>query len=410
MKIIVISFLAFILFTTAAFGQEYEEYVSEADKLYKSGNREAAKELYVKAAEKGSAEAHFALAYKYVMTPEELFYHYSEAAKKGHAKALDSALEHLLFRANSLKADPQKAMDLYDEAKKANPSLSLYDEANAIKLLKMCVEPKGFDGEKFMKKYGLEDKGEQNQDYYVWELAEEASRGGRFGKPDPELVLNLVIRGGMVPAELRLAVEKVHANWKNGIIEEFDICDYITSGIGQGYCASRANDGEENEREIQISTLKDKLGGDAEPLLNRAYGSAVRFIESKASNEEGHGGSGRAAWIVMSEMEQKNQYLALIETIRAGFLPVPEHSFAKADQQLNEMVRHVLHELQKKAEEDYCPVTPDGVRAVQRLWIPYRDASVELFVRINPAIDENVWKSWLTEKRIQELVLLLELE
>jgi hypothetical protein len=411
MKIIIISFLAFILFTPAAFGQEYEEYLLKANKRYESGDRETAKELYLKAAEKGSAEAHFALAYQYVLTPEERLYHYSEAAKKGHAEALGYALELLLFRANSLRlADPQKALDLYDEAKKANPDLALYDEENTAKVMKMCAEPKGFDAEQFMKKYGVEDDGEQYPDYQVWELAEEASRGGQFGKPDPELVLNLVCRGGAVPAEVMSAVEEVYANWKKGVVKEFNICDYVTSGSGQGYCASKADDKEEEERESKLNTLKEKLGGDAEQLLNRAYDSAVQFIELKASNEEGHGGTGRTAWIIESEIEQKNQYVELIEKIHAGFVPVPKNSAAKADQQLNETYQHVLHELQKKAAEEDYPVTPDNLRAVQRLWIPYRDASVELFVHMNPSIDKNIWKSWLTERRIQELKLILELE
>jgi tetratricopeptide (TPR) repeat protein len=381
MKTIIISFLTLIILATESFGQEYEEYLLKANKSYESGDQDTAKELYLKAAE------------------------------KGHAEALGYALEKLLFRANSLRlADPQKALDLYHEAKKAKPDLSLYDEENTVKVMKMCVEPKGFDAEQFMKKYGVEDEGEQNPDYHVWELAEEASRGGRFGKPDPELVLNLVIRGGAVPAEFMLAVEEVYANWKNGVVKEFNICDHVTSGSGQGYCAERADAEKEEEREIKLNALKEKLGGDAGQLLTRAYDSAVQFIESKASNEEGHGGTGRVAWIIDSEIEQKNQYLELIEKIHAGFIPVPENSFPKADQRLNEMYRHVLHELQKKTEEDDYPVTTDEIRAVQRLWIPYRDASVELFVHMNPSIDKNIWKSWLIEIRIKELKLMLELQ
>jgi hypothetical protein len=128
MKITSISFLAFVLFTTKAFGQEYEETLLKANKSYESGDQETAKELYFKAAE------------------------------KGHAEALDCVLETLLFRANSLRlADPQKALALYYEAKKAKPGLSLYDEENMVKVMKMCAAPKGFDTEKFIKKYNVEE-------------------------------------------------------------------------------------------------------------------------------------------------------------------------------------------------------------------------------------------------------------
>jgi len=91
-------------------GGDYKEDLRQADKLYEAGDRESAKKLYVKAANKGSADAHFATAYKYHVTPEERIYHYSKAAMKGHEDALDCALDALLFRANSLeRANPQKS-------------------------------------------------------------------------------------------------------------------------------------------------------------------------------------------------------------------------------------------------------------------------------------------------------------
>ncbi len=414
MKIIIISFLALIISTAESFGQEYEKYLLKANKSYESGDRETARKLYLEAAEKGNAEAHFALASKYVVTIEESIYHYSEAAKKGHEEALNYALEELLFRANSLSiSNPQKALDLYYEAKKANPNLSLYDEENIVKVMKMCAEPKGFDAEQVMDKYGIKDnKDEQYPDYYVWELAEEASREGRFGKPDSELVLNLAIRGGMVPAEFMSAVEEVYANWKKGIVKEFNICDYVTSGLGMAYCASKANNKGEKEREIKLNKLKEKLDKNTVQLLDKAYDTAVQFIELKASNEEDHNGTDYIARIIDSEMKQKNQYLELIETIYAGSLSIfeSENSFANTNQKLNEIYQYVLHEVKKKLKESDYPITPDKIKAVQRLWIPYRDASAELFVCLNPSIDKKIWKSWLTKRRIKELKLLLELK
>lgn len=404
---IIFFFLILIIVSAESFGQEYEKYLLEANKIYESGDKEAAKRLYLKAANKGSAEAHFALAYKYIVTPEESVYHLSEAAKKGHSEALDHALDKLLFRANSLrKTDPQGALGLYYKAKKANPGINIHNEEDTLKVMKMCAEPKGFDAEKFMKKYGVED---EDEPYHVWELAEEASRGGRFGKPDPELIFNLVIRGAEAPAEFMFAVEEAYNNWKNGVVKKFNICDYVSSGWGLGYCASKANDKNKKERDAKLNKLKERLGGDSEQLLNKAYDSAVKFIELKARNEEGHGGSGRVAWMLGSEMEQKNQYLNLIEKINEGFIPSSGNSFEKADKKLNETYQKVINELEKKAEKEKYFSTQDDIRAVQRLWIPYRDSSVKLFVKINPSIDKNKWNTWFTEIRTKQLKEILEL-
>jgi hypothetical protein len=172
--------------------------------------------------------------------------------------------------------------------------------------------------------------------YHVWVIAEEASRGGRFGKPDPKLILQLVSRGGWAPAELEYAVEDVYKNWKSGTVKEFNICDFITSGGGMAFCASRSDDQDEKDRNKRLSDIRQKLNAKSHKLLDVAYASAVKFIDSKASNEEGHGGSGRGAWVIGSQMEQKNAYLDLVEKVRSGYKPSPKSLFVEADRKLNE--------------------------------------------------------------------------
>ena len=148
--------------------------------------------------------------------------------------------------------------------------------------------------------------------YHVWRIAEDASKGDRFGKPDSKLILQLVSRVGWAPAELEYAVEATYKDWKAGKVKEFNICDYITSGGGMAFCASRANDSDEKDRDARLKATGQKIGDQASKLLGLAYASAVKFIDSKTSNEERHGGSGRGAWVIGSQMEQKNEYLDLV--------------------------------------------------------------------------------------------------
>jgi len=63
----------------------------------------------------------------------------------------------------------------------------------------------------------------------------------------------------------------------------------------------------------------------------------------------------------------------------------------------------------RKKADDYNVPRVDDVRAVQRLWIPYRDATVKLFMAISPAVGEDVWKSWVTEVREKQLKAILSL-
>ena len=142
MRLRIFAFLLLPAIFLTGCGGDYKKDLMEADKIYGAGDRESAKKLYIKAANKGSADAHFAIAYKYNVTPEESIYHFSEAAKKGHEDALDYALDALLFRANSLeRANPKKALEVYKQAKKVNPSIKLYDEDVKLKTIQMSVEP-----------------------------------------------------------------------------------------------------------------------------------------------------------------------------------------------------------------------------------------------------------------------------
>jgi hypothetical protein len=380
-----------------------EECLRQAQLAEKAGDKETARGFYSKAAEKGSPEAHFALAHKYIATQRERIYHYSEAARHGHGEALDYALDVLLFNADSLElADPQAALDLYYQAKKANPCIDFFAEETKLKIMKMCAEPGKFDALAFCKKYDLKpDDG--NGFYHVWLIAEEVSKGGRFGKPDPKLILQLVARGGCVTAEFWHAVEEAHKNWKNGEAKEFDICDHVTSGFGMGFAARRADEKDSKDREAALIALEAKLGAKSRPLLRSANDSAVKFIEMKVLHEEVHGGSGRAAWMICSEMDQKNEYLKLVSDIHGGFKPSPMNNLNEADKILNKTYKNVIRDLKSVSKEDPELHSADELREVQRLWVPYRDSSARLFSAMNPSTDERLWKTWLTEVRIKQL-------
>jgi TPR repeat protein len=96
------------------FCQTSQDYVTMADKAFDAGKKEDAKKLYLKAAAMNNGDAHFAIAYKFVVTDDESVFHFSEAARLGNAEALGYALDELFFRAGSLtKASPEKAYALY---------------------------------------------------------------------------------------------------------------------------------------------------------------------------------------------------------------------------------------------------------------------------------------------------------
>lgn len=393
------------------FGQEYKDYLLKADKYFEAGEKDKAKKMYLKAANLGSAEAHYAIAYKFIVTTKESIFHYSEAAKLGHGEALDDALDTLLFRANCLtNANPQKALELYKMAKKKNPSIKLFNEDNTVKIIKKCAEAGHFDGRKFIKKYNLMKDENFFSGYYIWELAEEASKGGRFGKPDPKLIFQLIIRGGSVPAELSYAVLEYYDYWKKGIIKKFNLCNYVTSGSGLTYCSARSEKGTEKEFQKNLKVIKNIVNKKAKPLVEVAYKSAVKFIKEKAWNEEGHDGSGYAAWTRNSIYEQKTNFMNTIRRISKGYIPKNIQDLFSSDKKLNETYKIIINKLKKKPISGMkFVINEKSVRGVQRLWIPYRDKCASLFIRLAPDTKKDFWKSWLTQIRIKQLKEILDL-
>ncbi|AIW17071.1 lysozyme inhibitor LprI family protein [Vibrio tubiashii] len=381
------------------------DLVTKAQQLYEAGDQKQAQTLFTQAAEQDSAEAHFRLAYQYTLTDEESVYHLQQAAVHGHQEALKYYLDKVFFRAGSIRmSDPKAALETYYKAKQKNPSLSLYDEQEKVQVLTYAAELPERNPDAFFKTYQVEDEDGDWPFYDVWELAEQASKeGSQFGKPDPELVFWLITRGGDVPAELSFAVTDYYKHWKNDQVVPFNLCHYVTSGAGAGYCADRDAVEQEKRRQSELSALTEKLPGESLALLNLAYKEMEDYVTLKAQQEEMHGGTGRTAWIIDSIQSQKDLYLSTLEKAIQGDIEAISTPLSETDSQLNATYKKLMSAL-KLPSEDYAMPKPqaDDVREVQRQWIKHRDATCRLIASVEPQLKEQCL-NWITAQREQEL-------
>jgi uncharacterized protein YecT (DUF1311 family) len=384
-------------------------YLDSANKAYDAKQEDKAKSLYIIAAKLGSADAHFALAYNYNLSRSEKIYHLTESAEKGNTKAMGELLETLIFRANSLtETNPELAYNVYKIAKAKYPSISAYE--GEMDLVQKIIEAGPFDGNAFLKKYNITNLDSDNSYYAIWELAEEASRGGRFGKPDPKLVFQIVSRGGFAPAEYESAVNDRYFCWKENKVSPFNICTYVTSQYGMTYCAVRDEKAAEKDYQFTIKKLSSELKNGAGRDLKNAYDMAAKFFEPKALHEEGYGGTMYNMDVIESIIQQKKDYLDLITKIDSGINADTLVKTNEPDKKLNLVFQKLVDKVKNKKENEYMyDLTVKDIRATQRFWISYRDCSAKLFSRIDPAISEEVWGKWMTQTRTQELEGVLEL-
>ena len=86
--------LAFSLFVPAAASAgsqknlQVTQLLEEAGYAFSRGENQSSKALFQQAAELGSRDAHFSLAYKFVLPRKLQVSHYAAAAKQGHPEAL----------------------------------------------------------------------------------------------------------------------------------------------------------------------------------------------------------------------------------------------------------------------------------------------------------------------------------
>jgi len=338
----------------------------------------------------------------------------AEAAKNGDGGALDSLWDALFYH-NSFNAnnsglvfyDAQLCYEVYKMAKAKNPALVIDSEATRLATIQRCAEAGNLDVPALINKYHiqLDTMRGYAEIFPTWEIAREVSYGREFGQPDPLLILQLVCQGGSELVNLDPAVDVTYNNWKANKVDTFEPANYVTDQVQNdyrtmGYLSGVENDADYNWRVKTVAPqLKNKAGEQLEPAVSKAD----KFFYAKAEGEEGLGGSGIGLWIKGSEEDQRNAYLDLIVRTNRDSLPVPFSGDNSSDDRLNKTYKAVLDYLHKHPADEGMNVSDDGVRAAQRLWIPYRDATAKLLHTIRPDVEEGKWKNWLTEVRIAQL-------
>ena len=246
--------------------------------------------------------------------------------------------------------------------------------------------------------------------YQFFQLAEQVSKNKSYKTDKNKRVLQLIcLEGFAAPAEIEGAVKDAYQHWKSGKDFIFDVCKYNTSGAGAGFCASRWSAGQEKTREKELSRLSRSVSRQQDKDIRQAYKLATQYFETKAHKEEFHGGSGHTAGRIESINAQKDLYIGRIENTLYGLLPEKFPDLKKANTALNHIYQKLRERLMIKPILDInMKVEFTDVRAVQKLWLEYRDITAALLADINNKTTLFQWQAILTNERAEELKCLLE--
>ena len=354
-------------------------------------------------------------------------------ARKGSPNDMQYALVALSALRESLYVDPAFALKVYRQGSEITPSILEYNSENttgdpfadcrigpeAVPLLEMAEECPPFDVDAFLQKNRLGKADLEMSPYVLWDLAEEASRGGRFGPPDAKLAFALVLRGGGDIAERTKAIQLAHSLWKDPTKGPFRMSACFSSAVGRAYIAKQ-NDRAAEPAPINQATISKSLKDSSHRMyFEKALASATELFEAESQQFSGNRGffetqANRAQYLKTREQA----FLREVSRCLKGGVPENVAPLETSDAFLGSVYTQAMRWLAVECRvfSNSDPTKPDtfqfdgpeDLRIVQRLWVKHRDRSAELFAKINPAQAEHFWKSWLTQSRTAELTLLME--
>lgn len=185
----------------------------------------------------------------------------------------------------------------------------------------------------------------------------------------------------------------------------FDLCDDITSGMMQGFCAERAGDLADAKRRKVIAQLTGGLSGPRRVAFQRLQKAEDAFVKASAEGEVDVSGTGRGEFIEQSEQKHRDSFLAMLRTVLADRAPADTpHAAGAEDRQLNLAYGKLMA---LKDTSGLGTVTKNGIRDAQRAWLGYRDAFVA-FAEAGPTpgpVESLV--AQLTHARVDDLRALL---
>ncbi|QUJ70091.1 hypothetical protein KDD30_18250 (plasmid) [Photobacterium sp. GJ3] len=249
-----------------------------------------------------------------------------------------------------------------------------------------------------------------NSLYQIWEVAEQVSKNTAYPQQKrTQLTLQIACQGGFAPAEVKYAVMDIYDHWQHQLAFKFDLCQYITSGVGAAFCTNRFAGEQQTARIQRQTTAIQHLSSEQKAAVKDAVQMANDFFEHRATYEELHSGSSHAAFRIESVSIQNDRYLSQIIDTIAGHQPDEIPMFDEADYMLQQTYSNLTQRLKLEPIEDFnLEVTAKDVESVQRAWKKYREQTASLLASLNQGISKEAWMGILTAERSRQLAEMIE--
>jgi len=203
------------------------------------------------------------------------------------------------------------------------------------------------------------------------------------------------------PAEIEGRVAHLQALKSKPQTKRFDYCDDITSGLAEGFCATRDADIAKRGRAAKTAAIEARVPVAARPALAALRKASDAFVDARGG-EVDESGTARAEMEIDAEEAVRNAFTVHLAQLIDGRWPQASPAQAKAaDAALNIAYGKAMAYL--ASTDNLSTVKPDDTRKAQRAWIRYRDAFLAFARAASPATAPEAIAAQLTQERIKDL-------
>ncbi|HKO52196.1 MAG TPA: hypothetical protein VJV79_31025 [Polyangiaceae bacterium] len=220
---------------------------------------------------------------------------------------------------------------------------------------------------------------------------------------DYDLAIRFACQAGGAPAELSSRIARLlAARDGNPPSTPFDQCDDASSGLLVGRCAELQERRAASTRQSRLLSATTGMPKAEVEALKRA---ARLYFQSRSQREIDRSGTQAAGFVIAERTRLEDDFVRTLEQVREPSFAPPMADPHAVDASLAALLARIKSCASLSAATQPLPgmVQNTGIAETQRHWLEYRQAFVQLALKLHPSTPTGAWSAWVAGPRLDQL-------
>ncbi|MBP9694203.1 MAG: hypothetical protein KBE16_05820, partial [Alphaproteobacteria bacterium] len=225
--------------------------------------------------------------------------------------------------------------------------------------------------------------------------------------------ISYACHGCSIPAELQSMVKTLHKATETGTLDQpFSFCDHATGTHSTTACYQTKVADDQRQLYTELDSLASLFDEDEKKLYEALQEKAFAFFDRRASSEQDLSGSMRGIFQTEWEFDQRQFFLETLKKLETQALTLSHKDSVKAQKAMDQSYEKVIHSLkietEKRTADGMSPIIEvEDVQMTQAGWTEFQEAFTAFAAKRYPKMNQDHFKAWLFEQRIEQLNKLL---